>query len=52
MASYITEQMRNMSKVETANAIGDMTRKNTENEQVVFLQIKDVINTKIEQLSS
>src|SRR3569623_1339044 len=52
MASNLTEQLRDVSKVATAIAMGDLTRKLTVNVQGELLQIKDVITTMVDQLSS
>ena len=52
MASNLTVQLRDVSKVATAIAMGDLTRKITVNVQGEILQIKDVINTMVDQLSS
>src|SRR5687767_9970235 len=52
MASNLTVQLRDMSKVATAIANGDLTQKITVNVQGEILQIKNVINTMVDQLSS
>jgi methyl-accepting chemotaxis protein len=45
-------QLRDVSKVATAIAGGDLTRKITVDVRGEILQIKDVINTMVDQLSS
>src|SRR4051794_8281765 len=52
MASNLTVQLRDMSKVSTAIATGDLTQKITVDVRGEILQIKDVINTMVDQLSS
>jgi len=52
MASNLTVQLRDMSKVATAIASGDLTQKITVDVRGEILQIKDVINTMVDQLSS
>jgi HAMP domain-containing protein/signal transduction histidine kinase/CheY-like chemotaxis protein len=52
MASNLTVQLRDMSKVATAIAMGDLTQKITVDVRGEILQIKDVINTMVDQLSS
>jgi HAMP domain-containing protein/signal transduction histidine kinase/CheY-like chemotaxis protein len=52
MASNLTVQLRDMSKVATAIANGDLTQKITVDVRGEILQIKDVINTMVDQLSS
>src|SRR6185312_10944552 len=52
MASNLTVQLRDVSKVSTAIATGDMTQKITVNARGEILQIKEVINTMMDQLSS
>jgi signal transduction histidine kinase/HAMP domain-containing protein/DNA-binding response OmpR family regulator len=52
MASNLTVQLRDVSKVATAIAGGDLTRKITVDVRGEILQIKDVINTMVDQLSS
>ena len=51
MASNLTVQLRDMSKVATAIANGDLTRKVTVDVRGEILQIKDVINRMVDQLS-
>ncbi|HVI30612.1 HAMP domain-containing protein [Phenylobacterium sp.] len=52
MAGNLTVQLRDVSKVATAIANGDLTQKITVNVQGEILQIKDVINTMVDQLNS
>ncbi|HEX4697712.1 MAG TPA: HAMP domain-containing protein [Candidatus Udaeobacter sp.] len=52
MASNLTVQLRDMSKVATAIASGDLTQKITVDVRGEILQIKNVINTMVGQLSS
>ena len=52
MASNLTVQLRDVSKVATAIANGDLTQKITVDVKGEILQIKNVINTMVDQLSS
>src|SRR5439155_1583876 len=52
MASNLTVQLREFSKVATAIANGDLTQKITVDVRGELLQIKNVINTMVDQLSS
>src|ERR1700761_7996097 len=52
MASNLTVQLRDVSKVSTSIAMGDLTQKITVDVRGEILQIKDVINTMVDQLSS
>ena len=52
MAGNLTVQLRDMSKVATAIATGDLTQKITVDALGEILQIKDVINTMVDQLNS
>jgi HAMP domain-containing protein len=52
LAGNLTVQLRDVSAVATAIAKGDLTRKITVDVRGEILQIKDVINTMVEQLSS
>ncbi len=52
MASSLTVQLRDVSSVATAIASGDLTRKITVDARGEILQIKDVINKMVDQLSS
>src|SRR5688500_17003749 len=51
MASNLTVQLRDVSGVATAIANGDLTRKITVEARGEILQIKDVINKMVDQLS-
>ncbi|MGE3489240.1 MAG: HAMP domain-containing protein [Vicinamibacterales bacterium] len=52
MAGNLTVQLRDMSKVSSAIASGDLSRKITVDARGEILQIKDVINTMVDQLGS
>jgi HAMP domain-containing protein len=52
MASNLTVQLRDVSKVSAAIANGDLTQKITVDARGEILQIKNVINTMVDQLSS
>src|SRR5213595_1481428 len=52
MASNLTVQLRDVSKVATAIATGNLSQKITVDVRGEILQIKDVINTMVDQLSS
>src|SRR6202047_4039762 len=52
MASNLTVQLRDVSKVSTAIASGDLTQKITVDVKGEILQIKDVINKMVDQLNS
>jgi len=52
MASNLTVQLRDVSKVATAIASGDLGQKITVDVRGEILQIKDVINKMVDQLSS
>src|SRR5260370_989757 len=52
MASNLTVQLRDVSKVATAIANGDMTQKITVDVKGEILQFKDVINKMVDQLNS
>src|SRR4051812_21066872 len=52
MASNLTIQLRDVSKVSTAIANGDLTQKIAVDARGEILQIKNVINTMVDQLSS
>jgi len=52
MASNLTVQLRDVSKVATAIASGDLTKKITVDVKGEILQIKDTINTMVDQLGS
>jgi len=52
MAANLTVQLRDVSAVATAIATGDLTRKITVEAQGEILQIKEVVNTMVDQLSA
>src|SRR5438132_7137050 len=52
MASNLTVQLRDVSKVATAIANGDLTQKITVDVRGEILQIKDVINRMVDQLNA
>ncbi|MBX3019870.1 MAG: HAMP domain-containing protein [Bdellovibrionaceae bacterium] len=52
MASNLTVQLRDVSKVATAIATGDLSQKITVDVKGEILQIKDVINKMVDQLGS
>src|SRR5207248_1633600 len=52
MASNLTVQLRDVSKVATAIATGDLTQKITVDVRGEILQIKNVVNIMVDQLSS
>ncbi|MCU1291290.1 MAG: sensor hybrid histidine kinase [Bryobacterales bacterium] len=52
MASNLTNQVRNIAEVTTAVAKGDLSRKITVNVQGEILELKNTINTMVDQLSS
>ena len=52
LAGNLTVQLRDVSKVATAIATGDLTQKITVDAQGEILQIKNVINTMTDQLNS
>jgi HAMP domain-containing protein/CheY-like chemotaxis protein/signal transduction histidine kinase len=52
MAGNLTVQLRDMSKVATAIAKGDLSQKITVDVSGEILQIKDAINTMVDQLNS
>ncbi|MFL5788276.1 MAG: HAMP domain-containing protein [Flavisolibacter sp.] len=52
LAGNLTVQLRDVSKVATAIANGDLTQKITVDVKGEILQIKDVINTMVDQLNS
>src|SRR5579875_3136841 len=52
MASNLTVQVRNISQVATAVAEGDLSQKITVNAQGEVLQLKETINTMVDQLSA
>jgi HAMP domain-containing protein/CheY-like chemotaxis protein/GAF domain-containing protein len=52
MASNLTGQVRNIAEVATAIARGDLSRKITVDVQGEILQLKETINTMVDQLNS
>ena len=52
MASSLTEQVRNIAQVTTAVATGDLSKKVTVDVKGEVLELKDTINTMVDQLSS
>jgi signal transduction histidine kinase/HAMP domain-containing protein/ActR/RegA family two-component response regulator len=52
MASNLTAQVRNIAQVTTAVARGDMTQKITVDAQGEILELKNTVNTMVDQLSS
>src|SRR5581483_9897902 len=52
MASNLTAQVRNIAEVTTAVATGNLSRKITVNVQGEILELKNTINTMVDQLSS
>ena len=52
MASNLTGQVRNIAEVATAVARGDLSRKITVDVRGEILQLKDTINTMVDQLNA
>ncbi len=52
MASNLTNQVRNIAEVATAIAMGDLSRKITVNVSGEILQLKETINTMVDQLNA
>jgi HAMP domain-containing protein/CheY-like chemotaxis protein len=52
MANNLTAQVRNIAEVTTAVAKGDLSKKITVNVKGEILELKDTINTMVDQLSS
>src|SRR6185436_15850486 len=52
MASNLTSQVRNIAAVTTAVASGDLSKKITVGVQGEILELKNTINTMVDQLSS
>src|SRR5690606_25686479 len=52
MARNLTSQMRNIAEVTTAVARGDLSRKITVNVEGEILELKNTINTMVDQLNS
>src|SRR6202043_2012165 len=51
MASNLTGQVRNIAEVTTAIARGDLSRKSTVDVKGEILQLKEAINTMVDQLN-
>src|SRR5215213_6780985 len=51
MASNLTDQVRNIAEVTTAVAKGDLSRKITVDVKGEILQLKNTINTMVDQLN-
>jgi HAMP domain-containing protein/signal transduction histidine kinase/CheY-like chemotaxis protein len=52
MASNLTAQVRNIAEVTTAVALGDLSKKITVNVEGEILELKNTINTMVDQLNS
>src|SRR5690606_12511169 len=52
MATNLTAQVRNIAEVTTAVARGDLSRKITEDVKGEILELKDTINTMVDQLNA
>src|SRR5205807_1044548 len=52
MASNLTGQVRNIAEVTTAVAMGDLSKKITVNVRGEILELKNTINTMVDQLNS
>src|SRR5204863_252419 len=52
MASNLTSQVRNIADVSTAVARGDLSKKITVDARGEILQLKDTVNTMVDQLNS
>jgi len=52
MASNLTQQVRNIAQVTTAVARGDLSRKITVDVKGEILELKDTVNTMVDQLNS
>src|SRR5207237_2139514 len=52
MASNLTDQVRNIAQVTTAVANGDLSKKITADAKGEILELKDTINTMVDQLRS
>ena len=52
MASNLTDQVRNIAEVTTAVATGDLSKKITVEARGEILELKNTINTMVDQLSS
>ena len=52
MAGNLTYQVRNIAEVTTAVALGDLSKKITVDARGEILELKDTVNTMVDQLSS
>ena len=52
MASNLTDQVRNIAQVTTAVALGDLSQKITVDARGEILELKNTVNTMVDQLSS
>src|ERR1700759_3550769 len=52
MAANLTDQVRNIAQVTTAVANGDLSKKITVDAKGEILELKDTINTMVDQLNS
>ena len=52
MASNLTSQVRNIAEVTTAVASGDLSKKITVDVKGEILEVKNTVNTMVDQLSS
>src|SRR5262249_49981354 len=52
MAANLTSQVRNVPEIKAAVANGDLSRKNTVDVKGEFLELKNTINTMVDQLRS
>ncbi|MFN3429354.1 MAG: HAMP domain-containing protein, partial [Candidatus Sericytochromatia bacterium] len=52
LAGNLTDQVRNIAKVTTAVAMGDLTQKITVEAKGEILELKETVNTMVDQLSS
>src|SRR5204863_341756 len=52
MASNLTNQVRNIAQVTTAISVGDLSKKITVDVKGEMLELKDTINTMVDQLNS
>ena len=52
MASNLTDQVRNIAEVTTAVANGDLSQKITVDAKGEILELKDTVNTMVDQLNS
>ena len=52
MAANLTDQVRNIAEVTTAVANGDLSKKITVDVRGEILELKDTINTMVDQLNA